>query len=281
MIPTVQCQACGEPLIPVDGCVVHPDCPLPGMSGFDQEADILKERVTNMVRYASSQQPRSLQTAAGPSDLVSECDRRVGYKLAGISPVNLTWDPWPAVVGTAAHSWLENAAQIWNRDHPEDNAWHTEVELVLDGTFPAHSDLYLDGMVVDYKTKSAAQMALIKRLGATAVVPGAIKQVQLYGYAFQQAGYPVQRVGLVFLPRSGSLRSMMTWVGQYDKKVAQETLSRVYSIAIRLNELDIISNPHRWEQVDATPGNACGLCSLYSPDKVLESGADDAGCPGR
>ena len=279
--PTVPCQACGEPLIQSDGCVVHPGCPIPGMSGHDPEADALKQQITNMIRYASSQQPRSLQKAAGPSDLTSECDRRIGYKLAGISPVNLTWDPWPAIVGEAVHSWLERAAHIWNEAHPSDNAWHTEVELILDESFPAHSDLYLNERVIDYKTKSAVEMTRIKAIGAEAAVPGAIKQVQLYGLAFQQAGYPVKRVALAFLPRSGSLRSMMTWVGKYDKRVAQAILNRVYSIAIRLAELEIISNPHRWEQVSATPGDACGLCPLYSPDKILESGADDTGCPGR
>ncbi len=280
--PTVPCQACGEPLIPVDGCVVHPGCPLPGMSGYEEnpDANALKERLTRMVQFVATQQPRSLQISAGPSDMTTACDRRIGYKLAGIGRVNFTTDPWPAIVGTAAHAWLEEATKIWTKANPTDSAWHTEVSLKLDETFPAHSDLYLDGTVVDYKTMSADRMKQVKNLGIAAV-PGYFVQVQLYGLAFRQAGWPVQRVGMAFLPRSGSLRSMMTWVGKYEEKVARAALDRVYRIAARLADLEILDNPHRWEQVDATPGDACGLCPLYSPDKILESGADDTGCPGR
>jgi hypothetical protein len=279
ILDKVPCADCGEPLIPAGGAIVHPGCAVPGMSPENPDAEALKQQLVSMVRWSDANSARSLQGEIGPSEIATSCDRRLGYRLAQIPRVNTFFDPWPATVGTAVHRWLDESMQRWYTHHG-DQDWITEEPLTINGHIPGRSDLYHNGMVIDYKTANTQKMKQISELGASCV-PEYVTQVQLYGKGFEQAGYPVHKVSLVFFPRAGWLRDTQVWVGDYDRSVADAALDRMYGIAQLLVDLDVISNPHRWEQVPCTPTNACGWCPMYAPDKILETGADDTGCPGR
>jgi hypothetical protein len=279
ILDKVPCAACGEPLIPAGGAVTHPGCPVPGLSPDDPDAEALRRQMIQIVKWADNNSPRSLQREIGPSEISGPCDRRIGYRLAGVPAVNNFFDSWPATVGTAVHTWLETAVQRWATEHGDDT-WLTEQTLKIDDFVPAHSDLYHDGVVIDHKTANADKLKKIALQGIAAC-PEYEVQVQLYGKAYEQAGYPVRKVALIFYPRSGWLRDTQVWMSDYKPDIANTALDRMYAIAQRLLDLEVVTNPHRWEQVDATPSNLCGWCPLYDPNKILETGADDTGCPGR
>jgi hypothetical protein len=245
------------------------------MSPDDPEAEQLKQDLIRMILWADANSARSLQTEIGPSEIATRCDRQLGYRLAQVAPVNTFHDPWAAIVGTAIHGWLEKAVNANG-----DPSWLTERELLIDEWIPAHSDLYHDGVVIDHKTVNKDKLVKIGLVGAQLAVPDNITQIQLYGKAFTQAGLPVRKVALVFYPRAGRLRDAKVWVGDYDPAAADAAMDRVYAIAQQVVDLEVMSNPHRWEQVPAFPSDACGLCPMYDPNKVLETGADDTGCPG-
>jgi hypothetical protein len=249
-------------------------------AGPDPDSAWLKHQLTEMILWADAASARSHQVNLGPSELSSLCDRQIGYRIAGVPAVNHTLDPWAAIVGTAIHAWLEKTVNAWNLTHAEPFEWITEKERQLTDFVTGHCDLFNVPrmMVVDHKSAGPDKMKEVLKLGPSQAYQ---TQVQLYGYGYEQAGYEVKKVALAFYPRSGLLRNLFTWVAPYDRTVAEAALARVPAIGQKLLYLDVLNNPHRWEQVDATPGHDCGFCDHYRFDRMPEEGASDQGCPGK
>ena len=248
-------------------------------TGVDPFAETLKQELVEIIKWADRQNPRAHQVLPGPSELGDPCDRRLGYRLAGVPAVNTEFDPWAAIVGTAVHSWLEPAVQMWMRAHGTSD-WSTETELQIDEFVLGHSDLYSHRhqAVIDWKGVGPDIMKKFRKDGPPV---GYQTQAHLYGYGFERQGLPVRKVVLACFPRAGWIRDMYVWATDYDRTVAEAALSRMYKIAQDLVALDILKQSHRWEQVPATPSNGCGWCPLYDPRRDLERGADATGCPGR
>jgi len=249
----------------------------------DPLAAELKQSLIKIIKFKDSINPRSLQSNIGPSELSSPCDRRVGYRLAQVPPVNNTLDPWPAIVGTAIHDWLEHAVKTWNLNNklPDGSyEWITETRLDFSEFVTGRSDLLnvRTGTVVDYKGVSPDKMRTIKRDGSPANYR---KQIQIYGWGYERLGYAVKKVALAYVPRAGNIKDMHVEVFDYDPSVGPLAVSRVPLVATRLVELDIFDNPHRWEQVSAVPSHDCGFCPWYSSRRTPELGASNLGCPGK
>lgn len=247
--------------------------------GEDPEATRLKQEILDVVRFRDQRNPRSLQTNVGPSELSSPCDRRIGYRLAGIQKVNTTLDPWPAIVGTAVHDWLETAFGIWVNAH-QSGDWVTETRLEFSEWVTGRSDLFnvARGIVVDYKGTSPDRMKKIKAEGSP---ENYVRQIQIYGWGYQKLGYQVNKVALAYFPRAGNIKDLHVEVFDFDPSVGPAAVARVPAIAGRLLALDVLAQPHRWEQVDAVPGHDCGFCPWYNPRRSPEEGASDGGCPGK
>lgn len=251
-----------------------------GPPAEDPFNSLLKMKLTNVIKWAENEQPRNHQVLMGPSEIGDDCDRRLGYRLAQVPPINTDYDKWPATVGTATHTWLESGFRAWMKAHPDGDEWLTETTLQVTEFMVGHSDLYWNKTVIDWKTAGPDVMKKVRAHGP----PDKYKvQAQVYGYGFEQAGVAVERVALVFLPRAGWLRDMFVWTEMYNRQFAELAINRVYGIAQNLLELDILTdgNAHRWEQVNAFPSNECGWCPWYDPGRDLELGADATGCPGR
>lgn len=276
-----KCVACGGNMDPVLApAVVHPAClMLNDLGEEDPFSSMLKVKLTEIITWYDTENPRSKQQEIGPSEIGDPCDRRIGYRLAAIPAVNTTFDPWAGIVGTALHSWLDKAVQAWCAATGT-NVWSTESTLYLNEFIQGHSDLYNSEYeaVIDWKSASKDVIAHCRNHGPS---PGYMIQTQLYGYMFEKAGRPVSRVALVFLPRAGWLREMYVWSAPYERSVAENALSRLYGIARQLIELDILTQSHRWEQVDHTPGKGCGYCPWFDPHRDPERGADTTGCGGK
>lgn len=278
----MNCVACGEVLHPVLApATIHPACLTHGIDELsaDPFADMLKTKLTEIITWYDNENPRSRQQAIGPSEIGDLCDRRIGYRLANIDACNDKFDPWAGIVGTALHSWLDKAVSAWVQS-TGDAAWSTESTLVLNEFVQGHSDLYNSEYqaVIDWKS---ASKDVIRESQLHGPSPGYMIQTHLYGYMFEQSGRPVSRVALVFLPRAGWLRDMYVWTAPYERDVALTALSRLYGIAHKVVTLDVLTQSHRWEQIDHHPGKGCGFCPWYDPHRDQEVGADATGCPGK
>lgn len=278
----MNCLVCGEVL---DAALApeptHPACS-PTSYWFDEQPGEafnanLKQRLIGMALWANREAPRSKQQRIGPSEIGHPCDRRVAYKLAQTPAVNVGFDPWPAVVGTAVHHWLESAVRNYESAHGTEE-WLTETTLEIDEFIEGHSDLYWNGTVIDWKTAGPEVMKKIRDEGPPNHY---IVQAQVYGLGFLQRGFAVDRVALAFVPRAGWLRDMFVWSTQFSKDIAEAALARVYDLAAVALTLDVINRPHRWEQIPATPGDHCGVCPWFNSLRSPEEGASNLGCPGQ
>jgi hypothetical protein len=228
--------------------------------------------LTDVIRWADNSSARSQQATIGPSELGGLCDRRIAYRIAGAPPVNDHTDPLPAIVGTAIHSWLERAINLFQAKHFMDR-WLTELTVHPDPLVVGHCDLYdkeLE-MVVDFKTVSPTKLKAWKSGGP----PESYKnQVSLYAMGAIKAGLPVRRVALIAIPRAGFLSDARVWTDHYDPARAQGLLDRLYGVGKALidqgEDMSVASIP-------AVAGAECTYCPWLRP------GSDPAnlsGCPG-
>lgn len=278
-----ECVFCHQAMTTYEeGQTKHPLCG-PKFEELDTAEDpfslMLKRQLTEIIRWADNNTPRSLQVSIGPSEIGDPCDRRIGYHLAEVPEINSQFDPWPAIMGTAMHGWLEDAVTKWMATQPT-REWVTEMELSINQFVHGHSDLYSKQYqtVIDWKSAGPTAFKKIRDHGPS---DGYVIQTHIYGYGYEKAGMPVKKVALVFLPRAGRLQDMVVWSAEYDRSIAERALSRLFEIARKVVSLETLKYPHRWEQMDSVPSNACGFCPWYSSTKDKEEGANDRGCPGR
>lgn len=217
------------------------------------------EELRAIVRDNDAKKPRSLQTSIGPSDAGTECSRKLGHKLAGTTKVNTITDPWPAIVGTAVHAWLDNAF-IGDR-------WRTDVRIELPGYMHGHADL-IDlhtSTVIDHKVVGATAMKKYREQGPSQQYR---TQIHLYAAGLEVAGTPVDNVAIAFWSRSGNLRDSFMWTEPYDRAVADTALERIDAIRTVLQLNGVASLP--------TSDNHCTWCPYYLPAATMLTEA----CPG-
>lgn len=277
-----KCLACGQPMVPrLDNALTHPTCLMieEPVEGQDPFSVLLKQQLTEIILWQERQNPRNTQANMGPSEIGNPCDRHIGYRLADIPGINVEFDPWASIVGSAVHAWLEQAVRDWD---PGAKKFRTETTLELNDFVTGHADLYSleHSAVIDWKT---AGNDVLKKVEYEGPSDGYRIQTHIYGYMFEQAGYNVRKVALVFMGRASTLKRMFVWSADYSREVAETALGRLYGIAQRVVELDPLKegNEHRWEQLDAVSGNHCGFCPWYDPGRDLDRGADATGCAGR
>jgi hypothetical protein len=271
----MDCMVCLEPLEPgvQHNTGVHPLC-----DSYGPEVEAvnrhLKQSLTEIIQWANENSPRSLQAEIGPSELGTPCDRKMAYKRANNREINKRRDPWPAIVGTGIHRWLEEAVNQF-QGHYGLTTYLTEQELVIDPLVLGHTDLYEEGTVIDYKSCGPDVLKKIVKHGPPA---GYRIQTQLYGKGHADAGRSVRYVALVFLPRAGFLSGMYVWSDVYRPEIAERALARMYSIGRGLIAADVANNPDIYERIPAASDH-CGWCPYYLREGSL-AGASADGCPG-
>lgn len=259
--------------------ISHPACSATSFRYDGDEVDPyageLKQQLLEMILHAERRNPRGHQSEIGPSEMGDACDRRIAYRLAQTPEINTATDPWPAVVGTAIHAWLEGAAGIWNTT--QESIYFTENEIKFDFGAVGHGDLFVNKCVIDWKSAGKDVMSNVRNHGPK---PPHKVQVHLYGYGYKRMGYTVERVALAYVPRAGWIKDMYVWSEPYDESVALAAIQRTCGLAATALTLDVINYPHRWEQIPATPSDSCGVCPWFNPLRTAEDGASDLGCPG-
>lgn len=248
--------------------------------GPDPVAMELKQELSEIILWNERTSPRSLQRAIGPSELGAACDRQVAYRIAGSEPVNIWSDPWPAIVGTAIHNWLEVAINRYQQQ-VGDRGWLTELNVQPDPIVRGRSDVFnrITGTVLDHKSTGATTMRKLHK--GEPPSPGYITQIHLYGLGHERAGRQVNRVALIYYPRSGWLDDAFVWQEPYNRDIAMKALDRMYRIGFQLLDLDIENNPSAFQLVTATPGDACVWCPMFNKSLDPDVTASEKGCPGR
>ena len=274
------CRKCGKAMKAyADGQEYHPLCApddavIPGTEETYGDAAI-REEITDIIKWRNNSSTRSQQVALGCSEAGDPCTRKVAMTMANMQQTNYGSDPWPAIVGTSIHTWFENAVKAYQQVHG-DQGWLTELEVLASAWLPGHIDLYRPGLVLDLKNPSTSNFNKMKKNG---IGDTYFTQVQLYGLGIERSGRPVNRVGVIMLPRDGHLRKMWVKTFPYDRAFAHKALQRLVDLGKKLHELDIRNHPERWSQIPAVPNYVlCGFCPFYRGGNTP---ADGTGCPGK
>lgn len=226
----------------------------------------LRDELLKAIATAIDNQPRSLQTQIGPSELGTPCARRLGHKLAGTPAARTQSAPWRPTVGTAVHQWLAGVieAQPVGRWLVETSVWVGDVDGQM---ITGSSDLFdlETNTVIDWKVVGPGSLKEYRAAVNAGRCPDETyrKQLHLYGRGFTQLGdgLPVDRVAIVFLPSAGELGDTVIWSEPYDEQVALGALARADGIAagLRLIGPDLII-----PQLAAAEAH-CGHCPWFVP----------------
>ncbi len=240
---------------------------------FDSGAHPLKQPVEKLILNKYHNEPRHLQVELGPSEIGEECSRKLAYNLMHHDPVNVDSDPLPSIIGTAAHTWLADACNMWNANVGRVD-WIPELSLTVSGTISGHSDAYHvpSRRVVDWKFPGAEPLKGYRRNGPSLTYRG---QVHCYGKGARNLGLPVDEVAIVFFPRGGNLSGTFYWSEPYDESVADAALTRYWKLTELCVELELDTHPERYELVDMVPGHHCTYCPWFAA-----AGKGTEGCPG-
>lgn len=189
-------------------------------------AGVLRDRLLAMVRHADGNADRTQQRHLGPSEVGDPCTYCLASKILGVYARDDFYDPWPAIIGTSVHHWLERAAERDNRDN--DTAWCAETKVFPDDDLlpkGGKADLYEDTTrtVIDHKVVGQAMLKKYKANG-----PGITyrRQGHIYGLGFVVAGLPVEHVAIAFWHRGGRMTDLHVWSEPYDEAYAREALDR-------------------------------------------------------
>lgn len=273
------CEACGEenPLQQRYHALCQPDhepFSETGETPFDME---LKGDLLDVIRWAHNTTARSEQVALGCSEAGHPCERRVAMTMAGVQAVNFP-DPWPSIVGTAVHTWMERAITRYEAAHGIAD-WLTELEIVPSQFLPGHCDLYHEEKrtVLDWKFPGETNFKKFRDEGWDHHDQYKT-QLHLYGKGIKMSGRPVERVGLVVLRREGWLTNIIVKTAPFDETIADDAIARVMEIGKSLIAQDI-PDSGAWAKVPASPDYmTCTFCPYF---RGGTEEADSTGCPGK
>lgn len=225
------------------------------------------------IEDAITSHPRSAQKALGPSEVGCVCPRKLAYKILDVEPANEGLLPWKPTIGTAMHTWLEQAFRRANRKLDQTRfllEHRVHVGTINDTPVVGSCDLYdrVTATSVDFKLVGAEQLHKYKANG-----PGQEYRAQahLYGRGWTKRGHPVDTVAIMFLPRDREFREGFTWHEPYDAQVAIDALTRVEGIdrlttALGTGAPALLPTADDW----------CHFCPFYLP----ASTELDQACPG-
>lgn len=238
--------------------------PEPPQLTFDPISAVLSDALRELIYTGATNSKRSLQTDIGISEVGTECERALAYKIAGTPPVNLDANPMPSIIGTGFHLHME---RIFRDLDPR--RWLVETPVSYRGV-RGTADLFdrRRRLLVDWKSTSKSK---INRLRKTEPPMQAQVQIQIYAAAMAELGETVERAALAYVPRDGSLDDLWVWSVVPDRSIADQWIDRLDALHER------IAKGEQPAAIDATPGLLCGFCPHHCATSTDASRA----CPGR
>lgn len=239
----------------------------------DQGHHPLKAKLAEAVLTFEANRPRSLQKALGPSGYGEPCCRRIAYQLLDEPIVNPGGDPWPSIIGTAAHAYIADALLDANT-RTASLTWLVEQRLKMRNGLQGSCDAYHvpTATVIDHKVVGTDKHRQYRLNGPSEQYR---IQVHLYGYGYTQLGLPVSEVAIAFYPRAGVLSGLHVWSEPYDQTVAVAAMDRVDNILDVACALDVEHHPENYIAIPRHASRNCLYCPWMRP-------GDDTGrtCPG-
>lgn len=239
------------------------------------DADLLED-VKRLIREAAFNAPRSLQKALGPSEVGHPCARKLALGMRGVRGHNRGGDPLASIIGIATHAWLENACRLDN-DRLGRYRWIPESKVMVvpkEGNHPGlkgSCDLYDrdTNSVLDFKVPGATRFKKYTTKGPS---PTYRAQVHLYGRGYLNLGLPVEHVGIIFIPRAGTLRGAKIWREPYNQALVDEVLARIDNTLRLIELLDLEHNLNNYRMIPITPDEDCYLCPFFVPPDTEPNG---------
>lgn len=197
---------------------------------------------------------RSQQKELGASSVYG-CRRQAWSIMRQVEKTNHETESLAAIIGTAVHATLAEAmkeADVFGDDFLIEQGFSTP-------DLKGHCDLFIksSGTVVDWKTTTKKNMAKFPSEQQK-------MQVQLYGYLVEEAGYKVNTVSLVAIPRDGWLKDVKIHEEPYNRDEALKGIQWI-------RDLQNTIYPPEPER----PKQFCkDFCEYYDPSGVI-------GCPAK
>lgn len=244
-------------------------------SGNDAVAVRIAAELRDIVRDAAMNAPRQVQRHLGPSELGVECDRQVVHKLLDLPDTNHVVDPWPSIVGTAVHAWLDTT---FTNAQPA-GRWLPERKVAPTDDHPGTADLYdaHNFRVIDHKCLGSSTHDKLRTQGPPRHY---FVQLLLYALGYIRAGYRVDSIAIAAWPRTGSsLAGLYVWhhvITADDWRLVEQVLAETktrkdYAALVQAGAITI-------GQVPRTPSDGCYFCPAYRPEAAHDGGP---GCPGQ
>jgi hypothetical protein len=144
----------------------------------------------------------------------------------------------------------------------------------------AETFLCTEAMIPTHNCPGTTKMGEYRARIAKGLAPSELYRVQahLYGKGYRNEGYPVERVGIWLLPRSGLLATSVLWLEQYDESLVQHHISRLYDMQLLMQDMDLENHPERLSMIPMV-GYGCSYCPWFSvtPDRHKDN---PYACPG-
>jgi len=228
------------------------------------DPSLVRDEYLHVIRATIAAHPRSAQKAIGPSEIGTPCQRRLGYRLAGVPQVQ-AGGSWRPTVGTAVHSWLDMAFADprWN-DAEGTARWLTETKVdvgeIAGIPITGRADLYdrITGTSIDHK---CVGITTLRAARAGRVDPKYRVQGHLYGRGWARAGLPIETVAISYLPNNGELNEAHWWSEPYDEAIAVGALEAANTVAVLLKVVPAAM----LLPVLATANDHCNWCPWFMP----------------
>ena len=212
------------------------------------------------IESAITWHPRSQQRRIGPSEMGTACTWCLAHKLAGIEEQRDA--AWLPTIGTAMHTWLEDAFNDANRDKPA--RYLTEITVSIGDVggieITGKCDLFdtHTGWAFDHKIVGDPAIKNAKANGPSEQYRA---QANLYGLGLANRGLEVREVAIAYLPRSAvSLAGAYVWHEPYDPAVAYAAIARCNTLHAALEAVGLDAL-----RPALTRADGCWSCPRY-PD---------------
>lgn len=229
--------------------------------------DLLLGDLEAVIRDHARGATRSQQRSIGPSEVGQSCERRLALTLLGAEKINTSRDDWTSSVGTAIHSWMEDAFKADNARRVAEGKtarWLVEQTVTVRPGLDGHCDVFdLETMtVLDHKFPGVTSIRKYRKQGH----PGEqyIWQAHLYGMGWANLGLPVKKVAIAMYPRSGLIRDTWLWTADYDPGIAMTALERLDELLIGMNDAEGTGTLDTWFAGLARDPAFCSWCPFYT-----------------
>ena len=212
-----------------------------GVRPSNSDLPEVRDALLKVIRAKYDSHPRSLQKTMGPSEAGHPCSRNLVFKLSGRPEQPSYTDPWPSIVGTAVHEWLDDALSRFGEGQwMHDRQVRLPSSAVPSGSLDA-ALLAPDGtlIVIDFKILGNSVWDSVNAHPAADTYwchgndGGQYKgQIMLYGLGLENEGLKVSKVGLAVFGRAKRLTDLVIRAWDYDRAAALRIVDRAQAAQI-------------------------------------------------